>query len=99
RAEFAAGIVAAQLVGQASRLSGGRLVRGPGNAGQTPHATGETPAPLSEQLTGIFAFPGGAKPGTCLHKILEKLEFTQWNQPPAAALVREQLRAHGLPEA
>ena len=42
--------------------------------------------------TGIFAFPGGAKPGTCLHKILEKLEFTQWNQPPAATLVREQLQ-------
>ena len=49
--------------------------------------------------SGIFAFPGGAKPGTCLHKILEKLEFTQWNQPAAASLVREQLRAHGMPEA
>jgi exodeoxyribonuclease V beta subunit len=47
--------------------------------------------------SGIFAFPGGAKPGTCLHKILEKLEFTQWNQPPASALVQEQLHAHGLP--
>ena len=49
--------------------------------------------------SGIFAFPGGAKPGTCLHKILEKLEFTQWDQPAAGDLVREQLRAHGLPEA
>jgi exodeoxyribonuclease V beta subunit len=58
-----------------------------------PGARGEPPA------SGIFAFPGGAKPGTCLHKILEKLEFTQWNQPPANALVREQLHAHGLPEA
>ena len=54
---------------------------------------GELPA------SGIFAFPRGAKPGTCLHKILELLEFTQWNQPAAASLVREQLRAHGLPEA
>jgi exodeoxyribonuclease V beta subunit len=54
---------------------------------------GELPA------SGIFAFPRGAKPGTCLHKILEKLEFTQWNQPPAAALVREQLHVHGLPKA
>jgi exodeoxyribonuclease V beta subunit len=56
-------------------------------------ARGELPA------SGIFAFPRGAKPGTCLHKILEKLEFTQWNQPVAATIVREQLRAHGLPEA
>ncbi len=49
-------------------------------------------------VSGIFAFPGGARPGTCLHKILEKLEFTQWNEPATATLVREQLRAHGLPE-
>ncbi|MGD0258685.1 MAG: exodeoxyribonuclease V subunit beta [Verrucomicrobiota bacterium] len=49
--------------------------------------------------SGIFAFPRGVKPGTCLHKIFEKLDFTQWNQPAAAALVREQLHAHGLPEA
>jgi exodeoxyribonuclease V beta subunit len=48
--------------------------------------------------SGIFAFPRGAKPGTCLHKILEELEFTQWNQPASVTLVREQLRAHGLPE-
>ena len=49
--------------------------------------------------SGIFAFPGGAKPGTCLHKILEKLDFPLWNQPATADLVREQLRLHGLPEA
>ncbi len=49
--------------------------------------------------SGIFAFPGGAKPGTCLHKILEKLDFPQWDQPATADLVREQLRVHGLPEA
>jgi exodeoxyribonuclease V beta subunit len=46
--------------------------------------------------SGIFAFPRGVKPGTCLHKILEKLDFTQWNQPAAANLIREQLHIHGL---
>ena len=56
-------------------------------------------APGEALASGIFTFPGGAKPGTCLHKILEKLEFTQWNQPAAAALVREQLHSHGLPVA
>ena len=99
RAELPVGIATAQAVGQASRLPGGRLALGPANAGETPQAAGETPAPLSEQLSGIFAFPRGAKPGTCLHKILEKLEFTQWNEPAASAIVREQLHAHGLPEA
>ncbi|HOX55970.1 MAG TPA: exodeoxyribonuclease V subunit beta [Candidatus Paceibacterota bacterium] len=49
--------------------------------------------------SGIFAFPGGAKPGTCLHKILEQLDFTQWNQPATHELVRDQLQAHGLPAA
>ncbi len=48
--------------------------------------------------SGIFAFPGGAKPGTCLHKILETLDFPLWSQPATADLVREQLRVHGLPE-
>jgi exodeoxyribonuclease V beta subunit len=48
--------------------------------------------------SGIFAFPGGAKPGTCLHKILEKLDFPLWSQPATIDLVREQLRLHGLPE-
>ncbi len=46
--------------------------------------------------TGIFAFPGGAKPGTCLHSILEQVDFTQWNQPATRRLVQEQLNAHGL---
>ncbi|HTE87331.1 MAG TPA: 3'-5' exonuclease, partial [Terriglobales bacterium] len=45
---------------------------------------------------GIFTFPRGAKPGTCLHKILEGLDFTQWNQPATNDLVCEQLVAHGL---
>ena len=55
-----------------------------------PGAGGEIPS------SGIFAFPAGAKPGTCLHKILEKLDFTQWSQPATGELVREQLRLHGL---
>ena len=38
----------AQVVGQASRLSDGRLALGQANAGETPHAAGETPAPLAE---------------------------------------------------
>jgi len=56
-------------------------------------------APVELPASGIFAFPGGAQPGTCLHKILEQLDFTQWDQPAAQELVRAQLQAHGLPAA
>ena len=38
--------VALQVVGQASRLSGGRPALGGADAGETPGVTGETPAPL-----------------------------------------------------
>src|SRR5437879_6341116 len=38
-----------QVVGQASRLSVGRLALGANNAGETPGAAGGTPAPLPEQ--------------------------------------------------
>src|ERR1019366_9333496 len=36
------------VVGQASRLPDGRPAPGPGDAGEAPHAGGETPAPLPE---------------------------------------------------
>jgi ferrous iron transport protein B len=35
-------------VGQASRLSSGRLAPGQANAGETPHAAGEAPAPIAD---------------------------------------------------
>lgn len=47
---LATGDASVRVVGQASRLSGGRPALGPGNAGETPVATGGTPAPLPEQL-------------------------------------------------
>ena len=40
---------APQVVGQASRLSGGRPAFGPANAGETPGAAGKRPAPLAKR--------------------------------------------------
>ena len=35
----------------------------------------ETQAEVEAPLTGIFAFPHGARPGTCLHQIFQELDF------------------------
>jgi exodeoxyribonuclease V beta subunit len=48
------------------------------------------------EAQGIFAFPRGSRPGTCLHKILEVLDFTQRDESTVRALVREKLAAHGF---
>jgi uncharacterized protein YfaS (alpha-2-macroglobulin family) len=50
KARFAA----PQVVGQASRLSPGRLALEPGNEGGTPNRTGETPAPLGDLAPRAF---------------------------------------------
>ena len=44
------------LVGQASRLSGGRPALGPTQAGETPAAAGETPAPLPSTFHIYYVF-------------------------------------------
>ena len=45
--------------------------------------------------TGIFAFPKGAKAGTCLHEILQKLDFGATTEV-METLANEKLQAHGL---
>ncbi len=49
-----------------------------------------------QQATGIFALPASARTGDCLHKILERFDFTNPDQSATAALVREQLEAAGI---
>jgi len=44
---------------------------------------------------GIFAFPKGAKAGTCLHEILQKLDFGA-TQEVMETLANERLQAHDL---
>lgn len=44
----------------------------------------------------MFAFPRGAKAGTCLHAILEDWDFTSRDGERLAELARRKLKAHGL---
>jgi exodeoxyribonuclease V beta subunit len=46
----------------------------------------------------IFAFPRGAKAGSCLHAILEDWDFTHPDGERLGELVRRKLKAHGLDE-
>ena len=54
-------------------------------------------APAKEEApgTGMFAFPGGTKVGTCLHEILEKLPFDATGEY-ILKLVNQRLKAHDL---
>jgi len=58
-----------------------------------------TPASGEGTPVGVFAFPRGTGPGTCLHKILEELDFTQAGGAALETLVEEKLRLHGFSSA
>ena len=53
---------------------------------------------LPEALTGrsIFHFPRGARAGSCLHAVFERLDFTCHTRADLERLVEQQLSAHGL---
>jgi exodeoxyribonuclease V beta subunit len=51
-----------------------------------------------EPASGIFAFPRGAKPGTCLHEIFESIDFTEAGRAARPAIIGSKLAAYGFPE-
>lgn len=57
------------------------------------------PAPptATHPASGIFAFPRGARAGTCLHKLFEQLDFTRATEPAARELLHRTLREHAIP--
>ena len=57
-------------------------------------ATAEPPAAVPG--LSIFEFPRGAKAGTCLHALFERLDFTEYNREPLEALVERTLNGHGF---
>ncbi|HKI69006.1 MAG TPA: exodeoxyribonuclease V subunit beta, partial [Verrucomicrobiae bacterium] len=53
------------------------------------------PAKEAESGSGIFGFPRGVRPGTCLHEIFQQLDFAG-TQEAAAPIIEEKLRIHRL---
>ena len=56
------------------------------------------PVAEAEAVRTIFSFPRGARAGTCLHAILEELDFTDVRSPAAGQLIRENLQRYGFAE-
>lgn len=58
--------------------------------------TGFDSEPAEASGETMFAFPRGAKAGSCLHSILEDWDFTCPDSDRLAELVRRKLKAHGI---
>ncbi len=52
--------------------------------------------PAAVAVRNAFAFPRGARAGTCLHALFERLDFTQRNREWLETLVSRTLTGHGL---
>ncbi|WP_373500855.1 PD-(D/E)XK nuclease family protein, partial [Desulfococcus sp.] len=57
-------------------------------------AAPEAPATPARDDRDIFAFPRGARAGTCLHEIFEHLDFLQTRTEAITPLIRGALRKH-----
>jgi exodeoxyribonuclease V beta subunit len=55
-----------------------------------------TETPYSQEATGIFAFPKGAKAGNLLHDILEYVDFTNPDSDETKNIVVVKLKQHGF---
>ena len=51
--------------------------------------------PAQSRFSDFFQFPKGALPGTCLHDILEHLEFSEADSEDAQILIRKMLDKYG----
>lgn len=60
-----------------------------------PLAVLSQPQTMQDGLT-VHSFPRGSRPGSCLHAILEALDFVQPEPQPLEVLVREKLLLHAI---
>ncbi|MGA1874688.1 MAG: exodeoxyribonuclease V subunit beta [bacterium] len=58
----------------------------------------ELEAPEREDSLTILQFPRGAKAGTCLHEIFERLDFASQDHEVTLPIVQERLLIHGFSE-
>jgi exodeoxyribonuclease V beta subunit len=84
-------------VGSFTALTAGQSVETPDYDMTAAVPGGETGAEVAAvPLRGIFAFPRGARAGSCLHAMFERLDFTQRDRERREDLVSRTLTGHGL---
>ena len=83
-------------------FSGLQIKEATGLAGEAPDHDGQgdpAPSPSSprrDEQRDIFSFPRGPEAGSCLHAILEELDFQEPDPEPVTAWVRDKLIEFGL---
>lgn len=95
---FARALPESWRVGSFTALSAGQSGEMPDYdmAATAPEAV-EVPEPeVKTPGRDIFAFPRGARAGTCLHAIFERLDFAQRDRGSLESLVERMLKWHGL---
>jgi exodeoxyribonuclease V beta subunit len=84
-------------IGSFTALTAGQSVEAPDHDMTAAVPVVETaPAVGAVPGRGIFDFPRGARVGTCLHALFERLDFTQHDRTRLDDLVNRILTGHGL---
>ena len=82
-------------VGSFTALTAGHTVEAP-DYDMTVAVPGVETEPVAASVHNVFAFPRGARAGTCLHALFERLDFTQRDRERLETLVGRTLIGHGL---
>lgn len=84
-------------IGSFTALTTGQSVEAPDYDMTAAVSGDETGAEVAAvPVRSIFAFPRGARAGTCLHAMFERLDFTQGDRERLEDLVNRTLTGHGL---
>jgi exodeoxyribonuclease V beta subunit len=93
---FGGSLLESWRIGSFTALTAGHAIETPDYDMAAAVPAPETEPAVAVPARDIFAFPRGARAGTCLHAIFERLDFTQRDRVRLEDLVNRTLAGHGL---